>query len=255
MLLLIVYQAWKEDRLDLAEHMFNKAGPLRKNLNADYSEKLADVLYEIGSSLSAKQDFAMAVKWLERASDLFNDQIIELLSREGVELRMTILQAKVSALLGLNTVDGYERASSLVDYVESEVGTKPLVSLLKLDLLNKSPAESFDCDAYADVLRGMINTLSVSESTLKLLLHHIRKLHDKSPGIGCAVLDAFIHIVQRHHNDDWLGRLVITRIWMTVNERDSNEMIDAARRLLSSLASPLPADATVTVQAVSSLRL
>lgn len=240
-----------ENRLDVAEHMYTKAEGLRQFLSPDYAEKLADVLYEIGKSLSARSDFVIAIKWFERANDVINGPGLEQLSREGVELRLAILQALVTALLGAGTPEGLEQARNYVDFIEAEAGNKFVVSLLKLELLQKMPAEVFDSEPYADVLRYTIRNFSFSDSGFKLIMHHIRKLHDKSPGAGCAVLDDFILALSHAEKDGWMEKTVVTRMWMITNQRDSVETINAARDVLGHLPTPLSAEAAVAAQAVS----
>src|SRR5690242_12345639 len=100
--------------------MYTKAESLSQFLNPEYTERLADVLYEIGKSLSARRDFPIAIKWLERANDVINGQELEHLSREGLELRLAILQALVTALLGIGTPEGFDKAKKYVDFIEAE---------------------------------------------------------------------------------------------------------------------------------------
>ncbi|KAK3320643.1 meiosis protein SPO22/ZIP4 like-domain-containing protein [Cercophora scortea] len=236
--------SWAENRLDVAEHMYTKTERLRHFLTPDYAEKLADVLYEIGKSLTARSDFIMAVKWLERAQEMINGQNIESLSRDGIELRLAILQALVTALLGTDSAEGLDKAKNWVNYIESEVGNRLVVLLLRLELLQKTPAEVFDSDAYADVLRRIIRSIDLTDSGFKLIIFHIRKLHDKSPGAGCAILDDFILTLRATENDDWMEKAVITRVWMITYQRDSVKTTEAVDGVLSQLTKPLSAEAT-----------
>jgi hypothetical protein len=231
--------------------MYTKAEPLRQFLTPEYAERLADVLYEVGKSLSTRSDFAISIKWFERANDVINSQELEQLSREGLELRLAILQALVSALLGAGTPDGFDKAKNYVEFLEAEAGNNFVVSLLKLELLQKTPAEVFDSEAYGDVLRYIIRNFAFSDSGFKLIMHHIRKLHDKSPGAGCAVLDDFIVALGGAEKDSWMEKAVVTRMWMVTNQRDSVETISAAQTVLGCLAKPLSAEAAVAAQAVS----
>jgi len=239
-----------ENRLDVAEHMYTKAERLHEFLTPDYAERLSDVLYEIGKAMNARSDFPMAIKWLGRANDVINGQDLEDISREGVELRLAILQALVTALLGTGTQEGLNQAGKYVDCIEAEVGRKPVVSLLRLELLQKTPAEVFDSDTYGDILRRMIRDFTHTEAGFKLIIHHIRKLHDKSPTIGSAVLDDFILALTKAENDSWMEKAVITRMWMITSQRDTLDTIDAVRGVLSYLSRPLSAEAAVAAQAV-----
>lgn len=230
--------------------MYSKAEHLHQFLTPEYAERLADVLYEIGKSLSAVRSFAIAGKWFKRANEIINGQELEQLSREGLELRLAILQALVTALLGTGTPEGLEEAKNYVDFIEAEAGNKFVVSLLKLELLQKMPAEVFDSEAYGDVLRRIIRTFTFSDAGFKLIMHHIRKLHDKSPGAGCAVLDDFIVALSGTEKDSWMEKAVVTRMWMIANQRDSVETIKAAQNVLEALKRPLGGEAAVAAQAV-----
>ncbi|KAK0634593.1 meiosis protein SPO22/ZIP4 like-domain-containing protein [Bombardia bombarda] len=244
--------SWIENRLDVAEHMYIKGERLQKFLTPAYAEKLADVLYEIGKSLSVRSDYTMAIKWLERANTIINAQSLENLSREGIELRLAVLQALVTALLGSDTTEGLEQANKYVDYIESQVGNKLVVLLLRLELLQKTPAEVFDGDAYADIIRLMMKSFNSSDSGFKLILHHIRKLHDKCPGIGCTILDEFILSLGVSEINDWVEKAIVTRLYVITgnHQRDSVEVIDAVYDMFSRLAGPLSALAAVASQAL-----
>jgi hypothetical protein len=244
-------QSWVENRLDIAEHMYTKAERLHEFLTPEYAERLADVLFEIGKSMNVKGKFEKAIMWLGRANDAINGQNLEDISREGVELRLAILQALVAALLNTGTQDGLDQAEKYVDCIETEIGRKPVVSLLRLELLQKTPAEIFNSDAYGDILRRMIRDFNHGEAEFKLIIHHIRKLHDKSPAIGGAVLDDFILALTKSENDSWMEKAVVTRIWMITNQRDTLDTIDTVRGVLEYLSRPLSAEAAVAAQAVS----
>lgn len=230
--------------------MYTKAEKLQQPLSPQAAENFADVLYEIGKDLTTKQDFAMGHKWLDRANKILQTQDVDQLSREGTELRMAVFQALVKASIGLNTVESLKQAVELVDYIESEVGSKLLVLLLRLELINASPGEVFDCDAYADILRRIVQCVHITDTTFKLMVHHLRKLHDKAPGLACKVADDLLRKLLKTGRDEWIERLVLTRIWMTTTQRDAAEVIEAAHEEISKVEKPLGADATIAGQTV-----
>lgn len=187
----------------------------------------------------------MAEKWLQRAWDAINSQRIQELPRDAVELRMAILQSIVTALLGLQTSESNEKAHNLVKYVESQVGDQPIILLLNLEILNRSPAEVFDSEAYSNILRRMIRCLQPSESSFKVLAHHIRLVHDKSPGLGCAILDELLSSLVKTGQSAWIDKAVVTRVFMTTSQRDFSGSIDEAEKALSKLQ-PISPDASVS---------
>ncbi|KAI1809954.1 meiosis protein SPO22/ZIP4 like-domain-containing protein [Poronia punctata] len=149
--------AWEEDRIDVAEHLYGTAEKVMRKLTDPASaEKLADALFEIGRGLAKKKNSVLAVKWLERAHELLNAQDLDRLSRDALELRLAISQALVQVYLDMRTPDYFDRAENHVAYIESELGDKLIVLLLRIELLLSSPAETFDSDAYAGILRRMM---------------------------------------------------------------------------------------------------
>ncbi|KAH7153095.1 meiosis protein SPO22/ZIP4 like-domain-containing protein [Dactylonectria macrodidyma] len=215
--------SWKEDRLDVAEHMYNKAEGLRHHLDAPSAEHMADTLRHIGSDLSSKGDYPMALKWLRRAYEVMNSQALELLSVEGLELRLSIFHHLVRVLLAIGSPEHLQEADYLVSYVESQIGDKPVVLHWKLEILQKSPSEVFDTDACASILRRMIRSIDFSDAVLGFLLHNIKGLHDRCPQLTTGLLDEllFTRLIP-NGNPDWIGKAVVRRVWMSTMEHESS---------------------------------
>ncbi|KAI0900547.1 SPO22-domain-containing protein [Annulohypoxylon nitens] len=245
--------AWKDDRLDVADHLYEKVQGGKSNSDHTSAENLADSLFEIGKDLTEKKNFPLAVKWLERAYEAINIQDLEQLSREAIELRLAISQALVRSYLDLGTTEGFQKAENHVCYIESEIGDKLVVLLLRLELLSKSPAEVFDSGGYADVLHRMVRSLDISESSFNLVIHHIRKLNDKSPSAACSILDEFItsRVLPTQH-DPWIERAIVLRTRMATTHRDSDETIQSLSSTFDSveanLEKSLPAAAVLAIQ-------
>ncbi|KAL6357454.1 hypothetical protein LRP88_07621 [Fusarium phalaenopsidis] len=106
----------KEDRLDVAEHMYTKADDLLRCLDPFSAEQLADALQDIGTNLSGKGDHEMALKWLRRAHALINCQELERLSTEGLEIRMSIHHNLIQTLLATRSPERVQEADDLVSY-------------------------------------------------------------------------------------------------------------------------------------------
>lgn len=240
----------------MADHLYEKVQGGKSNSDHTSAENLADSLFEIGKDLTEKKNFPLAVKWLERAYEAINIQDLEQLSREAIELRLAISQALVRSYLDLGTTEGFQKAENHVCYIESEIGDKLVVLLLRLELLSKSPAEVFDSGGYADVLHRMVRSLDISESSFNLVIHHIRKLNDKSPSAACSILDEFItsRVLPTQH-DPWIERAIVLRTRMTTTHRDSDETIQSLSSTFDSveanLEKSLPAAAVLAIQIVS----
>lgn len=192
----------------------------------------------------------MAEKWLHRAWEAINSQHLQEMSRDAVELRIAVMQALVAALLGTQTVESIQEAKNLVGYVESEIGDQPVILLLHLEILTKSPGEAFDAEAYADILRRMIRSFRPSENNFKLIVHHIHVLHAKSPSLGCSLLEKFLSLLIKNDSSDWVEKVIIMRVHMAVSHRDFEGTVDDARKAVLKLEKPVSADAAFAAQTV-----
>ncbi|KAL7808306.1 SPO22 domain-containing protein [Trichoderma aethiopicum] len=225
--------SWKEDRLDVAEHMFGKIDALRPTLDSISAEIIADTLQHIGFDLASKGDHGMAVKWLRRAYHIINLQALDQLSAKGLELRLAICQGLVRGLLDVGSDVCVKEANDLVEYVESEIGDKPLVLHWRLELLQRAPGETFDVDAYSSILHRMVRAFDYSDASFYFLLHHLRNLREKSPRLSRGLLDELLlqHVISSRKSE-WIGKIIIKRIWMvTVDPIDSSSDADSTELL------------------------
>ncbi|KAI1751205.1 meiosis protein SPO22/ZIP4 like-domain-containing protein [Xylaria castorea] len=155
--------AWKEDRMDVAEHVYSSLEKLVPKIDTVSAEQVADALFEIGRDLALKKNFVLASKWLERAYELINAQKIGQLSRDAIELRLAISQALIQVYLDIGSPDYMSRAENHIAYIESELGDKLIVLLFRTEILLRSPAEIFDSEAYTDILRRMMRTVALKQ--------------------------------------------------------------------------------------------
>ncbi|WKT38518.1 Tetratricopeptide-like helical domain superfamily [Fusarium oxysporum f. sp. vasinfectum] len=215
--------SWKQGRLDVAEHMYAKAGDLLHNLNPSSAEHLADTFHGIGGDLLSRGDNEMALKWLRRALDLINDQALERLSTEGLELRISIHHELIQALLATGSQDGLQEAENLVSHVESEIGDKPVVLHWRLEILQRSPSEFFNADACASILRRMIRSLDLSDAGLDFLLHGISELRMRGPRLAIGLTDELLlRKLMPSRNMDWIGKAIVRRVWIGTMEADAS---------------------------------
>ncbi|KAL9480853.1 hypothetical protein ACSS6W_005639 [Trichoderma asperelloides] len=207
--------SWKEDRLDVAEHMFGKIDLLRPALDASSAEIIADTFHRIGYDLSSKGDYGMAVKWLKRAYDIISRQALDKLSVRGLELRLAILQGLIRGLLDTGSQECFQEADKLIEHIESEVGDKPLVLHLRLEFLQKAPEEVFDVEAYSGVLHRMVRSFDYSDKSFVFLLFHLKNLRERNHHLARGLLDELLlrHVVASK-NSEWMGKAIVRRIWM-----------------------------------------
>ncbi|GAP85521.1 putative SPO22-domain-containing protein [Rosellinia necatrix] len=244
--------AWKEDRMDVAEHLYTSLEKTMAKVDIPLAEKLTDALFEIGRDLMQQKNFILAAKWLERAYEFINAQEISRLSRDAIELRLAISQALIQVYLDIGSPEFITRAKNHIAYVESELGDKLIVLLFRAEVLLRSPAEIFDSKAYADTLRRIIRTVDMSEASFKLIIHHIRKLDEKDQSAASSVLDDFmVTCIVTSGQDQWIDRAIILRTDMTTRDGSPDSMKGLEAMLdivLSSTGTPLSANTAVGIQ-------
>jgi hypothetical protein len=240
----------------MAEHMFNKSISSRQIFDPNTAESLADVLFEMGKDLLQKKQYGIGSKWLERAFDILTSQELDRLSMDASELKMSIAESYVKALLGKQDQESLDTAQNLVELLESEVGDKLLILLLKLELLSSPINQTFNSSSYAEILCRITRSTPLNAGNFKLIMHHIRKLNDKSPSLACKALDELLKLrVLPEDKDEWVEKILITRLYMTVGQRDSTDTLKVLEELFSFIVSnikcPLSSTATLAAHTVS----
>jgi hypothetical protein len=185
---------------------------------------------------------------------------LDKLSSNASELRLSIAESLIKANLAVQDSDATQKAQDLLATLENDMGDKMVVLLLKLEILSGTPDEIFDSSAYCDILQRMIRSGMLSESKFSLIMYHIRKLNDKSPSLACKALDEFLPPVLRRGSEHelWIEKVIVTRIWMTMNQKDGLEDHILLNRIfslvLSDLQKPIASAATLAAHTVSSKR-
>ncbi|RDL39259.1 uncharacterized protein BP5553_03599 [Venustampulla echinocandica] len=226
--------AWYQKQYDIVEHMYKNCMASKRNFDSNTAESLADVLYEMGKDLITSQQYQLSVKWLERAYEVLTTQELDRLSMDASELRISIIQSLVKALLQLKDDGALEKARGFVELLQNELGDKLIVLLLRLELVNANTADPFDSLSYSEVLHRMIRVVILSDGNFKLLMFHIRKLNNKSPSLACKVLDDLLRLrVIKEGREELLERVVVTRLWMTTSQMDAPDAPGLLETLLS----------------------
>ncbi|TGO41094.1 hypothetical protein BHYA_0027g00390 [Botrytis hyacinthi] len=241
--------AWRQDDMQLAEHMFNKSMSSKRLFDHATTESLSDTLYEMGKALLEEKQHALSIKWLERAYEVLSGDELDKLSADATELRISIIQTLIKALLETKTPESIRRARDLIDLLERELGDKLVVLLLKLELLAGIPHEIFDGLAYSAILNKMIRTLVFNPTNLRLFMFHVRKLHEKAPSLACGALDEMIRLRVKELVSmvEWLEKALLTRIWMGVSGRETEELFVAIDGFLTMIAKNI--DKSIGVEA------
>lgn len=254
--LLTCEQAWKGDRLELVEYYHKKLEGLRSDLTTGLVERYVDTVYCVGRDLSTRNDWSTAVKWLSIAHEWINTPELDQLSKEAAELRLALTRALTQAHLHTEAHDRLEKAESLIVSLEGELGDAMMILLLRLEVLVADPGESFDASSYASVVRRMIATAELTDTTFKAILHHIRKLEDKSPSTGIGLLDQFLKAkVMPLGSDKWIEHVAVLRTHMAVSHRETDVTCKDLLSLLDEVKTvtekTFSASATNAIQTVS----
>ena len=234
--------------------MFNKSSGLLKDLDRRSAESLAEILFEIGREFSQKGDFKSATKWLQRAYGILDSQDLENLSRHGVDLRLSILQSTTNALLKTNEPGDVQKAMEMISFMESEMGDRAVVLMLRVQLLESVPPEEFDVEAYTTILQRVTACFNFTDTHFKWMMHHIKKLHERDQRLACNVLDEFlVSKILAADNVDWLERTIVLRVWMTTQQessKDFSKVDNLFSTIHQTIDSPLQPVASVAAQSV-----
>ncbi|KAL1632490.1 sporulation-specific protein 22 [Neofusicoccum ribis] len=211
--------AWKQSRLDLAEHMFLKSELESSRLAPDIADMLTDTLFEIGKDLFDKRQYEDAVKWLDRAFTAIEQRNLEELDHDAVELRLATLNFLVRAYLRVGDPDSKQKARKIVNLLELEHDHKIVVQLLKLDVL--SADLELDIEQYYAVVVRMIGLMVFTDSAFKTIMHHVHKIKSKNTELAGKALDKLLHTrLLTNANKQWIEKVVVTQVWIYVDSGD-----------------------------------
>lgn len=208
----------------------------------------------MGKDLSIKKDYATASKWLDRAYEIINVPDLDSLSKDGLELRLAIARTLVNALLHTGIPEDFKVASNVVEHMTIELGERPVVLVLRLELLQQVPPELFDEAAYNEILMRMIRTFNFSDAFYKLIDHHIGKLYKRHPILGCSAMDEWLTSqLVKSPRHEWIQRALLRRIFMATNQEDTGQVIRSLATLVANFYESWkgPMDSPTAVAAVT----
>ncbi|OAA52867.1 Meiosis specific protein SPO22 [Cordyceps fumosorosea ARSEF 2679] len=155
--------SWKDDRLDLAEHMYAKATQHTPYIDTGTRMTLVHVLTQIGESIVAKSNPLDAAPWFRRAaaeSRAYSDNNRDTLGTEA-DMRthqQTQLKAHwglVQCLAGLKSREPLQEALSVVQAAQAEFGERR-IEVLEM-LVAVQTAQGNATDALTDLLEGLLS--------------------------------------------------------------------------------------------------
>lgn len=234
--------------------MFSKACPSGASLGDPVdAERFTDLLYEIGRDLLERKRYEEAVKWLERAHHLLIEQNVEKLSCDAEDLKLSVTSSLVKALLGLQKEDARSKASDLIDLLQTEVGDKLVVLLLRLELLSVN--REFDPTGYHDYLCRIVATVHLTDANTKTILHHVHKLKSRNSALACKALDQVFLRLLDTDKEKWIEKVFITRIWTSTALSNSAHAVDSLREFLDILTASRAKHLNLTASATHAAHL
>lgn len=226
------------------------------DLEPSSAEEWADTLFEIGRSQSRRSRWSEAVYWLEKAHDAITGQDLQELSSDAENLQIGILHGLARAFINQKGEDNRAKAWDIIHKLSVECGNRLIVLLLKLDVFALDPTHA--SQNYRDVLQTIVNTVHLSDTNIKTVLHHAHKLRTISP---VMVHDILIPLLTQRllgtEKPDWLERVFVIIIWNSTTFTDFQDIFSSLTELLDTLASisskALSPSATHTAHIVSSV--
>ncbi|EDN07288.1 predicted protein [Histoplasma mississippiense (nom. inval.)] len=147
--------SWRQDQMEITEHMFSKIDVEYLKHDPTMAERCAGVTYDIGKSMIIRGEHSSAACWLQRSYEALPQPEIGRIGENRRELQFAVLLARVRANMFLQHEHGETIVSSLLDILEQEYGNRLPVILLNLDVISKSPSPDSQ-RYYANILKQLL---------------------------------------------------------------------------------------------------
>lgn len=205
--------SWRQDRLDLAEHLFKKAIMARDIWTASTAEQFADLLYEIGRALSKQESTEESVNWFRKSAFVFELETLSDCNVSAAELKMTVMQALVKALLHVETPEALGEARSVLETIRSSFGAKLSCHLLEFDFHAHCPESSSEDMLQAILI--MIQGVSLNDPSYRTIMRCIYDLKSKDTALAARALEhLLLSRVLATGREEWIEQVVTVRLWM-----------------------------------------
>ncbi|PGH36716.1 hypothetical protein GX50_00376 [[Emmonsia] crescens] len=239
--------SWRQDQIDITEHMFSKIDMTYLRHDLTMAERFARVLYDIGKSMLNRGEHSSSAYWLQRSYEALPQHETGRLGEDGRELRLAVLLGRVRANISLQQEDGEAIVASLLDLLEQEYGNRPPVILLNLDIISK--ATSPDSQRYFEKLCHLVRTVPVTEFNFEMITRYVHQLNKWSSELALDVLQQLLLQRLVLHNDiSILERCFVTYFWMQTALSGLTAGLDSlsavADKIGESLRKPLSEEAT-----------
>lgn len=211
--------------------MLTKLNAKIQNFEPSLLENLADLLFEMGRDQSRKGLHLEAVRLFEESRSTLFSTRLEGLSSEAGELVINIKYSLVKSLSHLNGEANRAKAWNILSGLDIELGNTLNILLLRLDLYAadlESPSHE-----YCEVLKVVIRTIQLTDSSSKTILHHVHKLRLQNACLAHSALETLLTERLKDVDEvDLTEQALIIMIW---NCTMSTEFVNASvvsRRVL-----------------------
>ncbi|KIX92131.1 uncharacterized protein Z520_12124 [Fonsecaea multimorphosa CBS 102226] len=225
-LLMRIILAWKQGRLDLAEHFYSQLEAFKPQLCSVRIGELLDLCYEIGNDQLNQKNHNLAVKWLKRGFQLTTECGTQIEDVDILDLRLALIHTcAVRALLAINEPQAGQEAFQILQGLREEFGHKLPVILLQLELSAKDP--SANPDAFSAGKANLALCASSQNSEVRLASNAGVKLTEISTSHAIRVLESYI-VLRLAPSDEytWTENAIVTLIWLMTVESSDHDNID-----------------------------
>lgn len=266
-LLVFFFKSWKDDRLDLAEHMYTKATHYISFLNGEPANSvtttLVQLLTQVGQSLmETASNYTAALSWFRRAVSESARLSSDMGSQNGAAAATDAQQqqhkrSRIAATRGmlkcLTEMGSFDEARQIVAAVQGEFGPQ---SLGVLEMAATVYLAVGDFVSLGTTLTDMVHKWnetgeSQSTATLEFVLLGVERMGQLDGERATWVLDHLLSF-QVHRPGSVLDKAVVLRAQLLLHENDAEviwdlfELLDCVR----SNADALGTDAAQQLQQV-----
>ncbi|KAG5953019.1 hypothetical protein E4U53_007190 [Claviceps sorghi] len=238
-----IWLSWQEDCLDVAEHMYSKADPLREALDVDSAEFLADITQRVGSALISKNTIKLGLSWLRRAYSILCPQAGQLTSR-GRNLYLAICNDLLSCLLPGSLFQNLEEAEGIIQQTRPVLGDNPIWGNWWLRANGFEQDGDGLCDEvqYSEALQGLILTANSRDNLFPVVWNHVKNFRRRSPARASKLLTRLL--LQPDLDAHCIGKILFLRISImsdkTTHDEECQDLSDITDRIYDQRSTVLP---------------
>ncbi|KIW20405.1 hypothetical protein PV08_00980 [Exophiala spinifera] len=230
-LLVRIALAWKQDRIELADHFNAQLEAVESNIDLGVVRGLIDLCYEIGSDRLDQnpRQGHVATKWLRRGCELSDQYDAGVVDADVHEMRLALLHTLVRALRSSQDFEDRDEACRVMVKLKEEFGHKACVIVLQLEIHKEDGRTDVDAFyqgrssshsgitivlTYQEFLK-LVRSAHLILSNHRLIMHYVHYL--KSLSIHHAIEALMTYITTRlvvGEEHDWVDSAIIVLVWI-----------------------------------------